>query len=200
MAENDSYWRSRRGALPALMISIALLAGVVVIVVRQMPDVGLYGVQTKFPTVRDNSEIEISLERTVCYGFCPDYSVKITGAGDVLYEGRECVSEQGTRHTRIDRATVKKLLDKFRNANFFSLRDDYRAGVTDNPTYTISLRIDGNTKSVVDYVGVSAGMPLAVTGLEEAVDKAAHTNTWIFGNGRKCFGNPVDDSWRRQHT
>ena len=57
----------------------------------------------------------------------------------------------------------------------------YRASVTDNPTYVLSIAIGGRTKEVEDYVGAWEGMPAVVSELEEEVDKLARTERWISG-------------------
>ncbi len=61
----------------------------------------------------------------------------------------------------------------------FELKDTYRAGVTDNPTYCLELVIGSKNKTVIDYVGTWVGMPTFVSELEEAVDEAAGTDRWI---------------------
>jgi ankyrin repeat protein len=56
--------------------------------------------------------------------------------------------------------------------------------VTDLPTYRISLTVAGKPKVLTDYAGQAVGMPAAVTALEQAIDQAADTDTWIRGNDR----------------
>jgi hypothetical protein len=58
----------------------------------------------------------------------------------------------------------------------------YRAGVTDNPTYVLSIVIDGQAKKVVDYVGSWEGIPAVITELEDEVDALAQTQRWIDGS------------------
>ena len=58
----------------------------------------------------------------------------------------------------------------------------YRAAVTDNPTYALSIAIDGQTKKVVDYVGSWEGMPAVITELEDEVDAFARTERWTDGS------------------
>jgi hypothetical protein len=50
--------------------------------------------------------------------------------------------------------------------------------VTDNPAYTISIAYDGVSKTVLDYVGVRLGMPVAVIELGYAIDEAADVARW----------------------
>ncbi len=74
---------------------------------------------------------------------------------------------------------MRQLLERFRNANFFSLKNEYRAGVTDNPTYCLELVVGSKKKIITDDVGEWVGMPAAVTELEEAVDQTADSARWV---------------------
>ncbi|HWA88399.1 MAG TPA: DUF6438 domain-containing protein [Rhizomicrobium sp.] len=141
---------------------------------------------SSFPPVKDWSSLRIRLERDVCLGACPSYTVEIAGDGSVVYRGRACVAEKGERRATISAAAVKDLVAKFRSVDYFTLRDEYRAGVTDNPTYTTAITFDGKRKQVVDYVGASAGMPHKVTALEDAIDAAAGTKRWVGDGAQRC--------------
>jgi ankyrin repeat protein len=81
----------------------------------------------------------------------------------------------------VSKADVASLLQKFKSADFFSLKDEYRAAVTDNPTYILSIDTGNGRKTVVDYVGKEAGMPAVVTTLQDDVDRVADTERWING-------------------
>jgi ankyrin repeat protein len=144
-----------------------------------------------FPEV-DKDKLEIILIRTSCFGSCPNYKVSISGKGLVVFESMSYdensifstgsgIRIPGIHKTKIDPKEVNQLLDQFREARFFSLRDEYRAEVTDNPTYVVRIDTGNGKKSVVDYVGKEAGMPHSVTALQEAIDAAAGTDRWIEG-------------------
>ncbi|MBL8544399.1 MAG: hypothetical protein JNJ63_11390 [Hyphomonadaceae bacterium] len=128
--------------------------------------------------------VEITLQRTPCFGFCPDYTVTITGEGDVRYVGRRFVNVVGERHASIPRADVERLLQRFDAIGFDRLRDEYRAQVTDLPTNTITLTRNGRTKRVVDYGGTGAGMPVAVRELQAEIDRVAQTAQWVLRDGQ----------------
>lgn len=128
--------------------------------------------------------VRITLERGVCFGFCPDYSVSITGDGQVSYEGRRFVNVGGRQTATIPAADVQRLLARFDAAGFNNLRDEYRAEVTDLPTYVITLERNGRTKRVLDYGGVMAGMPEAVRDLQDEIDRTANTARWVLRNGQ----------------
>lgn len=129
----------------------------------------------------------VTLERTPCFGFCPDYVVTINGAGEVTYTGRRFVHVKGVQRAQIPQAEVARLLARFDAVNFTSLHDEYRAHVTDLPTTTITLVRNGRTKRVLDYGGTGAGMPEAVRELQEEIDRVANTAQWV----RKPNGEPV---------
>jgi hypothetical protein len=151
-----------------------------------------------FPDV-NKDQLVISLQRTACFGSCPDYKVTIHGNGRVLFETtphlelddvanvhrafstESGVRASGTHETTIEPQVIDELLMQFKEARFFSLRDEYRAEITDSPTYMVTIDTGNGKKSVVDYVGKEAGMPVAVTALQDAIDAAAGTDRWIRG-------------------
>ena len=76
---------------------------------------------------------------------------------------------------------MRGLVKQFQGAGFFRLKSEYRAGVTDNPTFVVTIDTGHGSKSVVDYVGEDVGMPASVKQLENAIDAAAGTELWIKG-------------------
>jgi Ankyrin repeats (3 copies)/Ankyrin repeat len=74
------------------------------------------------------------------------------------------------------------LAKKFVASDFYSRDAVYRVDVTDMPTYSLSIEIDGHRKEVEDYVGEWKGMPAIITELENEVDTFANTQRWINGN------------------
>jgi len=134
--------------------------------------------------------VMITLTRSACFGFCPAYRVTISGDGEVVYVGERHVNVVGERRARIPQADVQALLRRFEEIGFNDLRDEYRAHVTDLPTYTITLERDGQRKTVVDYAGPSAGMPRAVRDLEDEIDRVAGTAQWVLRDGQPVSERP----------
>lgn len=134
-----------------------------------------------FPAV-DARNVTIRLERGPCFGTCPAYAVEIHGDGRVIYTGEAYVAVDGVRRERIAVEAVDALVARFREADFFSLNDEYVAGITDQSTQTVTLTIGGQTKRVVDYAGSMEGMPFAVMRLQRAIDRTARTRAWIDGD------------------
>jgi hypothetical protein len=134
-----------------------------------------------FPPITDKSTVKIVFTRTECFGTCPVYEVQIEQDGTLVYNGRKHVVVKGQRLARISAEELSALLELFRNADFFSLDDKYALDVTDGPTYVTSITIDGRTKTVADYLGVSVGMPQSMTDLEQGIDRIAQTAKWVVG-------------------
>jgi hypothetical protein len=130
------------------------------------------------------------MTRTVCFGFCPAYTVSITGEGEVNYEGRSFVNVVGRQSATIPRADVARLVEQFDEIGFNSLRDEYRANVSDMPTFTVVIERDGGRKHVIDYGGLSAGMPESVRALQDEIDRVAGTARWVLRDGQPVHERP----------
>jgi len=149
----------------------------------RIPIRGLEDQAAPFPQIHNWNSIKIVLSRTGCFGACPSYTVEVHGDGTVLYEGGSFVAITGPHRGSVSSEAVAQLVEAFRAADYFSLKDKYMWGATDLPTYTTSISIDGRTKEVVDYAGVEVGMPESVSKLEETIDRLSGVERWTKGNG-----------------
>lgn len=182
-----------RAASQNLLIALRATAVVVALALLAQCSVGA----DDFPIV-DRDKLTIALQRSACFGACPDYSVTIHGDGRVVFEtdgeATDLVSGlhramafssgvlvRGRHDDRIDPAAVAALVQQFREAHFFSLRDEYAAQITDHPTYVLTIDTGHGKKTVVDYVGQEVGMPRSVSHLQEEVDRLAGTARWVRG-------------------
>lgn len=120
----------------------------------------------------------ITIERTVCFGSCPDYALTIYGNGTVNYEGRNFVAVAGKRTASISPGNVRELVNNFYDIHYFSLRDKYVDQVTDLPTTTTSISVDGRFKKIVDYYGA----PEELKQLENRIDQIANSDMWVKGS------------------
>ena len=133
------------------------------------------------PAIRRHSKVTITLQRSGCFGSCPSYTVTVTTDG-IVFEGGGYVVASGRHRDSVDPAEVRKLAKNFVAADFYSMDSSYTASVTDNPTYELSIAIDGRIKKVEDYVGAWEGMPAVITELEDKIDTLARTERWIDGS------------------
>lgn len=136
-------------------------------------------VHIPFPEIHDWNSLRITLRTSSCYGTCPVYEIEIHGDGTVLYDGAMFVGTTGRRKLKISQPSLVKLVDAFHKADYFSLADGYVSGATDGPTCASSISFDGQSKSVLDYLGRSLGMPPAVSDVEEAIDRLSGASELI---------------------
>jgi hypothetical protein len=144
----------------------------------------LSGTGPIFPELADPTGFSIQLSRSGCFGSCPSYSVVVHGDGQIEFHGLRYVAIPGDYQTRIAPEAASQLLERFRAADFFELKDNYRAGVTDNPTYCLELVVGAKKKTITDYVGTWVGMPESISQLEDAVDETAGTDRWVSGGSQ----------------
>jgi uncharacterized protein DUF6438 len=126
----------------------------------------------------------ITLERTVCFGTCPAYTVSIDAGGNVTYEGRKYVRVSGQQRARISTERVARLVETVARIGFFGLKDEY-AGiqhpdgtttfVTDLPSTIVTVTSGVRQKRVMDYLGA----PIALRDFEDDIDEAANTRRWV---------------------
>lgn len=156
----------------------------------------------EFPQMLLDSVV-ITLERWPALYFCegdrsPSYVLQIRGDGSVTIRGKEVqwgddhvprLVEAPVRRFSIGPDAVERLVEQFRAANFFSLDEEYRSGITDQPGQILTLEIGSERARVLDYVGEMVGMPMVVRDLQEAVDAAAGlaplrcgADTWLQAN------------------
>jgi hypothetical protein len=130
------------------------------------------------PTDDEVKDLEIRLDRTMCFGSCPDYSLTITSDGKVTFEGRHYTKVIGTKTTTIDKVKMAELAIEVQKADFFGLLDEYdeySAMVTDNPTYTLSIQMGGKSKTVTNY----ATGPRRLYLLQDRIDQIVNSDQWV---------------------
>lgn len=123
--------------------------------------------------------VTITLERGVCFGYCPSYSLTIYGNGTVVYTGSEFVDTKGTRVSGISAEKVNLLVSEFERIGYFSLNDSYETPMaTDLPTSATSITLGGKTKRIIHYHG-DFSAPEGLTALENRIDEVANSSQWV---------------------
>jgi uncharacterized protein DUF6438/ankyrin repeat protein len=126
----------------------------------------------------------VQLQRTICFGSCPAYTVKIRADGEVDWKGDVSVSLRGEARDKIGPDQARSLIEKFRAAGFWGLCDGYTLGITDMPTFLTTVGIGGQEKRVSDYAD---GAPAWLRELDRKVDELADTHRWIHGDPRSEY-------------
>lgn len=124
-------------------------------------------------------QVRITLERQACHGDCPIYSVDISGNGLVTFQGGGYVDVPDEQAYRVPREDVARLVERMRAIDFWSLRPVYDFPFYAPATHVITVKMGAQTRSLVDHVGVMAGMPASVSAFQDEIDKVARTSMWI---------------------
>ncbi|HKI07678.1 MAG TPA: DUF6438 domain-containing protein [Nitrososphaeraceae archaeon] len=126
----------------------------------------------------NQSNITITMERGMCMGTCPVYSLDIFGNGIVVYNGERFVNVTGKQVSGILDDKVRELVKEFYAIGYFSLNDTYDKIVkTDQPTVLTSINVNGTSKSIFDNLGAIAPKDLRL--LENEIDEVTNSSKWV---------------------
>jgi hypothetical protein len=124
------------------------------------------------------TNLTIKMERGMCMGACPVYSLDIFGNGTVVYNGERFVNVTGKQVSSISNDKVKELVKEFYDIDYFSLNDTYDKVIkTDQPTVSTSININGTSKNVFDNLGAIA--PESLRLLEYKIDEITNSSKWV---------------------
>lgn len=136
------------------------------------------------PSQSATSAPAITLERTACFGSCAVYTISVSPAGEVQYEGRAHVRKLGAATGRIPRERVDALLSELERGGYFSFAERYTSPepscgryATDSPTVITSVTLRGRTKRITHDYGCG-GAPGALVVLERRIDEALNSGQW----------------------
>jgi hypothetical protein len=131
------------------------------------------------PGVRSGSEAEvwagfpydrIELERTACYGTCPEYRVRLFRGGRAELRALRHTERTGDFNGRISLSDYGKLCYLMKRLEFDRLPPRYTASWTDAPTFVVTAVSGETTKRVSDYSGVG---PIELWAVQQAIDSMA---------------------------
>jgi len=135
------------------------------------------------------SDLQITLQRTMCFGTCPDYTLTIKANGTVTFKGGRFTKIKGTARSHITKASLRSLVRAFDRVDINSFDDDYSHGgacegfATDMPSEIISIRRDRNTKRVNHYFGCMGSKAQEklkpLTELAEMIDQVTNSKRWV---------------------
>lgn len=133
----------------------------------------------------------IVLERTVCFGRCPAYRLRISSAGFVLFEPRNPPGPAAT--DTIPNTALPRLAAEAERVGFYTFPDLIQGDsllcaleATDHPSATVTFHRGSEFKRVQDYTGchaasedtVSAQRLGALRQFEALIDSVAGSARW----------------------
>ncbi len=127
----------------------------------------------------------VTMERGPCFGTCPVYHVELAADGSVTFEGIRFVEHTGGATATVGPTAVATLLRSLEADGFFSLAERYTHGAkacgayhTDAPVVTLTVKLDGRTRTVEHDHGC-ADAPAALRAMQERVDSVAGVARWV---------------------
>lgn len=118
------------------------------------------------PLSKEKDQItEVTLERSVCFGYCPVYKVTLRRDGTISYNGIEYVPLKGAYEGTV--YGFERLAQLIIARGYFNLKDNYTINATDLPTTVTSVVRNGKRKTIKNY-GDSG--PVELWGIEMAID------------------------------
>lgn len=138
-------------------------------------------------------DTEIKLERTVCFGACPAYTLTITADGKVAFVGKRFTIVSGEATGKITQTKIKQILAYADSIKFIKMRDQYVTAedgctsmISDAPAEIISINANDRNKAVNHYFGcrdVKGNPDLKVAKLGALIDKLTRSIRWAKSTG-----------------
>jgi len=153
----------------------------------------------ELPADRPVTVDSLVLERTLCYGSCPAYRLRIRADGELTFASRNPGDTAGAKTDSIAPARVAWLAREVERLGFFSLppviADDSTLcplRATDHPTATVTVFREDSTHEVVDYHGCYVSHDLTIAPpvrelrqLETEIDSVAGVDRWASAPARR---------------
>lgn len=117
----------------------------------------------------------VVLERTPCFGTCPDYVVTLGADGAASYHGGRFAPRQGDYRSSVPATEFARLASRLGERGFFAMDSAYTQNVTDLPTFTLTVTTSAGGHAVICY---GFGCPPAFHQLTALVDSVADGLTW----------------------
>jgi Domain of unknown function (DUF6438) len=140
-----------------------------------------------------SSADSIVLERSMCYGTCPAYRLRLSNGGEIRFDSHN-PGEGGQRAVdTVAAAAFPALISRARSIGFFDLppviaSDSVLCHVrwTDLPTVVVSVFAKAQKKRVEDYLGCVETRDMEVLpsiarlrSFEEEIDSVLRSSRWV---------------------
>jgi hypothetical protein len=114
------------------------------------------------------------IEKSACYGECPVYKTEIFVSGKMTFHGISNTKLNGFYCANIDKKDLTRLIDAFKQQNYFAFNEVYFSHAKDLPTTTTNFNYDGKQKRVRDYDKA----PPELKQLEKMLETLSDTTSW----------------------
>lgn len=136
-----------------------------------------WGIKKK-KRVNNNPIISVTMQRTACYGRCPEYKIEMDRYGNVNYTGIRNVSDTGMFTKNIGYPATMTILDKLNKNKVDTCRKLYETRIPDLPGIMYTITYKDSTKRIL----AAEWGPAYLKETAEDMDK---------------IGKPTDKTWKR---
>jgi len=151
------------------------------------------------PLFAENKEHEgafdaVTLERTACFGACPEYKVEVDAQGAVKYEGKNDVAVKGLQTRKVSNSDLDFLREAIKRMHVSDLRSTYEKDSdgckevwTDLPSIIVTIKAGTSERKVSYNTGCKGLLVLArIAWLADTIDEVAGSSQWV---GPRMFGS-----------
>lgn len=94
----------------------------------------------------------LTMERTPCFGRCPNYKITISNTGNVAYEGFSFVEKEGKYTKKLSQKQLTEIHSQIELIKLFEMDDKYDSQITDIPSVHLSVTYNNQNKKILDRV------------------------------------------------
>lgn len=98
----------------------------------------------------EDTTLFLKMQRTPCYGKCPNYVVEIFNNGKVSYLGKMFVDYVGQHEANLSKSELDLIKTKINEINFFELKDKYDSPATDLPSTIFEVTLNKQSKKITN--------------------------------------------------
>ncbi len=124
----------------------------------------------------------VKLQRTGCFGRCPEYSLTLGGDGGGTYFGENNVAVNGLQTFSVRPQEVQSLLRDLDDVGFGGLEDRLFYGCTDTAKVAITVSVGKWAKTVVSdntCVGPQSGPQAEFVKVANRIDERVRSDQWV---------------------
>jgi hypothetical protein len=119
----------------------------------------------------------ISVESHLCFGDCPEYTLKLYGSGKVEFVGSSNVCDFGHRESTAQPREIRRFVEAMLAAEFTGLPE--LSAAPDSYLRQVTLHHDGGLHSVNYYHSYSHSDPRWLSSMMDELDRVAGTARWL---------------------
>jgi len=116
------------------------------------------------------ADLEVSMERTPCFGTCPVYKVEIAQDGVLSWSGIRFTERKDVWQRQLSTNEKANLWIEIQKSGYFSLQNEYdEHQIADAPSVLLKIKALGTEHSIKDRMGA----PESLRNLENYIDTLA---------------------------